>query len=284
MSFDEPLDKRGVAEYFSSVASTYNERNYLLAGQGGKYPDIFRRHQYILEMLEGVQGKVLEVGCGSGQMLCDMLKRDFKVVGVDMAPGMIQASRSLVAKHFGGRRVDLVVGDIENLCFRDASFDLIIAAGVIEYLRSDEEALLGLYRILKPGGVLILSVRNKLNLSRLLVTTRDLLRSLPVVGPILLWMAKAVHRLLSLPPNSGIPGRRHIPWELKRRMRVLGLQPREHAFYHFAVIPRFLERRFPESCVALEEKLEILSRTPLGYFASQYIVKAQKVSHGDHRS
>jgi ubiquinone/menaquinone biosynthesis C-methylase UbiE len=284
MSFDKPLEKDKVTKYFSSVASTYNENNYVLAGKRGKYPDILRRHGYILEMAEGLQGRALEIGCGSGELLCNLLTRNFEVIGVDLTRSMIDASRTLVMKRCGGKTVDVAVADIENLPFCEESFDLVVAAGVIEYLASDEKALGGLYRILKPGGVLILSVRNKVNLSRLLVTTRDLLRSLPVIGAIMSGMSSLARRVLSLAPNAGIPARRHIPWQLRRCMRKLGFEPRDEVFYHFTVFPRGLERRLPEFCFRWEEKLEILSRTPLGYFANQYLIKVQKVSDGNHRT
>jgi ubiquinone/menaquinone biosynthesis C-methylase UbiE len=282
MSFDRPFEKKKVAQYFSSVATTYNENNYVLAGTRGKYADVLRRHSYILEMIQGLNGKALEVGCGTGEMLCALLERNFEVVGLDMAAGMIEASRSRVKGRFAGKSVDLVVGDVENLGFGHAEFDLVIAAGVIEYLESEEKAIRDFERILKPGGVVILSVRNKLNLSRMLVTARDLLASLPLVGSAIQGVSGLVCRLLSLPPNTGVPGRRHIPWQLKRQMRAIGLHPTEDAFYHFAVMPRFIERRYHAQCARWEEKLEILSRTPLGYFGNQYIVKAQKVSNGNH--
>jgi ubiquinone/menaquinone biosynthesis C-methylase UbiE len=282
MSFDRPFEKKKVAQYFSSVATTYNENNYVLAGRRGKYADVLRRHSYILEMIQGLNGKALEVGCGTGEMLCALLERNFSVVGLDMAPGMIEASRSRVRERFAGKAVDVVIGDVENLGFGNAEFDLVIAAGVIEYLHSEEKALRDFQRILKPGGVVILSVRNKLNLARLLVTARDLLVSLPVVGAVVQGLSALVGRLLSLPPNTGVPGRRHIPWQLKRQMRAVGLEPKEDAFYHFAVMPRFIERRYHARCARWEEKLEILSRTPLGYFGNQYIVKAQKVLNGNH--
>ena len=284
MSFGKPLAKEEVAKYFSSVASTYNKNNYVLAGKRGKYPDIFRRHGYILEMIEGLKGRALEIGCGSGELLCNLLKRNFEVVGIDLTQKMIEASRDLVVQRCEGKRVDAAIADIENLPFRKESFDLVIAAGVIEYLGSDEKALDGVFRILRPGGVVILSVRNKVNLSRLLVTGRDLLISLPLVGSMISTISDLARRLISLSPNAGIPARRHVPWQVRRCMRELGFEPKDEVFYHFAVLPRCLERRFPEFCFRWEEKLEALSRSRLGYFANQYVLKAQKAWDGNHRT
>jgi len=283
MAFDKPFDKERVAAYFSSVATAYNQNNYVLAGRRGKYPDVFRRHEYILQMIEGLEGAALEVGCGTGEMLCALIKRNFKVVGVDLAPGMIEASRARVAERCEGKAADLVVGDVENLGFRDGAFDLIVAGGVIEYLESDEKVLHHFRRLLKPGGIVVLSVRNKLNLSRILVTTRDLLSSLPPCKAFVHAASNFFRRLFALTPNTGVPGRRHVPWQLKQRLRLIGLEPRDYAFYQFSVLPRFIERRLPNFAVRCEERLEVFSHSPLGYFANQYLIKAQKVQNGDHR-
>jgi hypothetical protein len=97
-------------------------------------------------------------------------------------------------------------------------------------------------------------------------------------------MSGTLRKLLSLSPNGGIPGRRHIPWQLKRFMRKTGLVPKDEAFYHFTVFPRFLEHLFPNFCARWAEKFEVFSRTPLGYFANQYLVKAQKAVDGHHHS
>jgi ubiquinone/menaquinone biosynthesis C-methylase UbiE len=277
MSFDEPLHKDAVAGYFSGVAATYSQNNYFLAGKRGKYPDIFRRHRYILQMTEGLRGRALEVGCGSGEMLCDLVQRGFAVVGADLASGMLAASRARGAERRLKSPMALVQTDIEHLPFRERSFDLVVAAGVIEYLTEDEKALRALHRVLKPGGILIVSVRNLANLSRPLVTARDLLRSAGIGKAIIDRLSEAVPRLLAVQSNLGIPARRHAPWRLKRLLEQLGFEPTDQVFYHFAVLPRLLERRWPAIC-RWEEKLECLSRTPLGYLANQYVVKARKVA------
>ena len=273
----ETVSKTDVAEHFTSIAHVYNERNYVQAGKRSKYPDIAIRHQYFLEMLVGTHGRVLEIGCGSGQMQLDLLRRGYEVVGIDIATGMIEATRKLVNEKLPNARPRLLVGDIEALAFPDAYFDVVLAAGVIEYLRSDEKSLREISRVLKPGGIVLLSVRNKLNLSRWITTSRDLLQSTPVIGKGMDAASNAVRALLSLPPNGGIPGKRHVPVQLKRALRQAGLKPTDHSFYHFAVFPRFLERHYGQLCANWAQRLERFRRSPLGYLANQYIVQATKI-------
>jgi ubiquinone/menaquinone biosynthesis C-methylase UbiE len=274
----QALEKTDVAQHFSRISHVYNQQNYLQAGKRGKYPDIAIRHQYFLELLEGTSGRVLEIGCGSGQMLHDLAQRGYEVVGVDLSPGMINASRKLISECLPHASVPLMVGDIESLCFPSASFDVVLAAGVIEYLGSDEKALRELSRVLKPGGTVLLSVRNKLNLSRWLITSRDLLQAIPGVGKSIELASNVAHSLITLPPNGGIPGRRHIPGQLKNALRGVGLQPTDFSFYHFAIFPRFLEQKYSDFCVRWEVRCEVFRRSLLGYFANQYIVKATKIA------
>jgi len=272
----ETLEKEEVAQHFSSLSSTYNKKNYFLAGKRGKYPDIYRRHGYIVEMLEGLEGRALEIGCGSGEMLCELLHREFDVVGVDLSAGMIKASRELIARRLPDKRAEVVMGDVEHLCYADASFDVVVAAGVIEYLATDERSLPEIYRVLKPGGSIILSVNNRIHLGRPLTTARDLIRPIPALGTAVDRVAKTASRVLSMAPNGGIPNRRHSPSGLRRKLRSVGFEPRESRFYQFELVPGFLRRRYPTTCVRWEESFEIFSRTPLGYFGNQYLIRALK--------
>ncbi len=274
----ETLEKDEVAKHFTSLSQAYNRKNYFLAGKRAKYPDIFRRHQYILEMVERLRGRAMDVGCGSGEMLCELLARGFSVVGIDLSTGMVQASRALVAQRVPDRHAQIQVGDVEQLGFADGVFDVVIAAGVIEYLAEDDKALAEIHRVLKPGGTFIFSVHNLLHLGRPLTTTRDLLRMTPIIGSGVARVSRALRHALNLAPNNGIPGRRHAPAALRKKLRRMGFVPQETVFYHFNVTPRFLKRRCPNSCVRWEERLEILARTPFGYFANQFIVRATKAA------
>lgn len=276
-SNSETVSKNEVAEHFSSLSHVYNERNYQLAGRRAKYPDIAIRHRYFLEMLEGTSGRVLEVGCGSGQMQLDLARRGYEMYGLDIATGMVQATRKLLNEKLPAYKPRLLVGDIEALGFPNNFFDIVLAAGVIEYLRSDDKSFREFSRVLKPGGMIILSVRNKLNLARPITTGRDLLQSAPVLGSGINAANKALRAMLSLPPNGGIPGKRHIPSQLKRALRQAGLEPSDHSFYHFAVFPRLLERKYGEFCSRWGQKLETFRRSPLGYLANQYIIQAKKI-------
>jgi len=124
-----------------------------------------RRREYAIYMLKNQtalgRGKVLDVGCGSGAFLKELRDMGFDVTGVDISQGMLAASRKrLGVEGHKSIRVHLVPGDIECLPFQREEFDLVICIGVVGYLFQDEQALSEIYRVLKPGGHLLIYLSN----------------------------------------------------------------------------------------------------------------------------
>lgn len=97
-------------------------------------------------------GRILEGGCGTGQVVYALGTCGYEVSGVDFAPATVEMVKSLVP--------DLCInlGDVRHLDFPDASFDGYWSLGVIEHFWDGfspitQEA----YRVLKPGGMLFIS-------------------------------------------------------------------------------------------------------------------------------
>ena len=98
-------------------------------------------------------GTLLEVGVGSGRLLAALAEREWDVVGVDAAPRMVELARERVV----GAKLE--VAHAEELPFEDASFDVTVAIGVLEY-GGLEASLRELARVLRPGGRAVLGLRN----------------------------------------------------------------------------------------------------------------------------
>lgn len=95
-------------------------------------------------------GVLLDVGCGTG-LNCLMLSEFGSVKGTD---------RSEQALEFGRRRgiADLTQSDAEHLQFPDSTFDVLTALDVLEHVDDDLKALSEMYRVMKPGAWLIITV------------------------------------------------------------------------------------------------------------------------------
>lgn len=99
-------------------------------------------------------GKVmLEGGCGQGQYVAYYEERGVNVVGLDFA---LETLGRLRARY---PHLKLCAGDVARLPFDDESFDLYYSGGVVEHFETGAEpALHESYRVLRPGGVLLISV------------------------------------------------------------------------------------------------------------------------------
>jgi ubiquinone/menaquinone biosynthesis C-methylase UbiE len=82
------------------------------------------------------------------------------VTGVDLSSAQIAYARKYATRH-NAENVAFVEGTIEDLSrFDDASFDLAVSIGVMEYVERLGDALSEAARVLRPGGVFALSVRH----------------------------------------------------------------------------------------------------------------------------
>ncbi len=98
-------------------------------------------------------GSLLDIGCGSGDFAATMRARGWAVRGTDADP---DAARDVAHKH--GFQVD--VGEIHDLAYPSGSIDAITARHVIEHVRDPQRFVRECWRILKPGGRLVLVTPN----------------------------------------------------------------------------------------------------------------------------
>ena len=101
---------------------------------------------------------VLDAGCGMGRYLRIAAAGPVRhVIGMDLSRAVV-AARELTA-HLPG--VSLVRGDLLRLPFPEQSFDIIYSLGVLDHTPDPRAAFLGLARLLKPGGRIVVWVYEK---------------------------------------------------------------------------------------------------------------------------
>ncbi|MBT2487142.1 methyltransferase domain-containing protein [Streptomyces sp. ISL-96] len=107
---------------------------------------------------------VLDVGMGQGTQALRLARAGHKVTGLESDPDMLVAAREALSGEPEGirERVRLVEGDgLETgVHFLPGSFDVVLCHGVLMYVQESDAMVAGLARMLAPGGLLSLLVRN----------------------------------------------------------------------------------------------------------------------------
>jgi SAM-dependent methyltransferase len=128
----------------------------------GHHESVLRSHRwrtaensaaYLLPRLQP-QDRLLDVGVGPGTITVDFAKRlaSGSVVGVDSAPTAVAATQKLAAEHEVSN-LSVTAGDVYDLPFPDASFDIVHAHQVLQHLNDPIAALREMRRVCVPGGL-----------------------------------------------------------------------------------------------------------------------------------
>lgn len=130
--------------------SYYTERNAYLE-ESGVFLKMFGR------MLDHVQrykasGRLLDVGCGVGQLLQVAQARGYQVAGCD-----ISAWATAYARQAG---FDVLTGTLEELHYLDGEFDVVVASHTLEHVPAPVQFLQEMHRILQDDGLLVIAVPN----------------------------------------------------------------------------------------------------------------------------
>ncbi|MFG2144513.1 class I SAM-dependent methyltransferase [Streptomyces sp. NPDC048696] len=112
----------------------------------------------------GQRLRVLDVGTGQGTQALRLARAGHTVTGLESDPEMLRAAREALSTEPEGirERVRLIEGDGHEtgVHFLPGSFDVVLCHGVLMYVQEPDAMLAGLARMLAPGGLLSLLVRN----------------------------------------------------------------------------------------------------------------------------
>jgi len=100
--------------------------------------------------------RLLDVATGTGDFAIEALSLNpEKITGVDISAGMLEVGRKKIAERGFNDRIELILGDSENLPFADGSFDAVTVAFGVRNFENLERGLQEIYRVLKPQGMLV---------------------------------------------------------------------------------------------------------------------------------
>jgi len=100
------------------------------------------------------EGALLDIGCAAGTFLVGMRERgNWRLHGVELSADVARLARE---RH----DLDVFAGTLEEAAYPDATFDAVTMWDVLEHLHDPAGSLREIYRILQPGGVLVIRVPN----------------------------------------------------------------------------------------------------------------------------
>lgn len=117
--------------------------------------------EILLKSLRPCRGeRILDAGCGTGNLAQALVARGAVVTGVDVSPAMLRIAREKVQ----GDKATFIEADVTSLPFARESFDAAVCFTVLEFTQQPEEALSELWRVIKPGGRMVIGALNRLSL------------------------------------------------------------------------------------------------------------------------
>jgi ubiquinone/menaquinone biosynthesis C-methylase UbiE len=222
------------------------------------------RKQHVLTLFDKRGGRFLDAGCGTGDFVPDLLARGDEVFAVDFAEEMIEQAERRTGGNGQRGRVRFSVGDVCNLGFPADHFDGIIGVGLIEYITDYHAAFEEMFRVLKPGGILVVTVPN-------------------IVSPFMAYetfvpkckgvVKNALVAFGLRQPERAYYQRHFVPWALDRELREIGFRKKDFAYCTYGF---FSSRGLESFSLNLTRKLDGYARSPVGVLGTNYIVKVEK--------
>jgi len=149
---EETSKKEQVAKMFNNISHRYDFLNHFLSLGIDK---LWRKKA--INLLRSRNPKViLDVATGTGDFAIQALTLNpDKIIGIDISTGMLEMGRVKIREQELEPKIELLVGDSENIPFEENKFDAITVAFGVRNFENLEQGLREIRRVLKPGGMLV---------------------------------------------------------------------------------------------------------------------------------
>ncbi len=144
--------KEQVTKMFDNVSSNYDFLNRLLTFG----IDVSWRKK-VVKFVENHKAKsILDIATGTGDLAIMLTKiNPEKVIGLDLSEGMLAVGKKKVNQQNLSGKVEMILGDSEQLPFEDQTFDAITVGFGVRNFENLEKGLKEIYRVLKPKGTFV---------------------------------------------------------------------------------------------------------------------------------
>lgn len=145
--------KEQVEGMFDTISGKYDGLNRVMTLR----MDTCWRRNVRRQIADIKPSKILDVATGTGDLAIELTKiPETKIIGLDLSKGMLDVGKQKVAHLNLQNRIELVLGDSENLPFEDAMFDAVSVSFGVRNFENLEKGLSEIYRVLRPEGRLVI--------------------------------------------------------------------------------------------------------------------------------
>ncbi|WP_026462851.1 bifunctional demethylmenaquinone methyltransferase/2-methoxy-6-polyprenyl-1,4-benzoquinol methylase UbiE [Adhaeribacter aquaticus] len=145
--------KSQVAQMFNSIAGKYDFLNHFLSAG----IDIYWRKKAIDLLVSAKPAFLLDIATGTGDFAIEALRLNpNKIIGIDISEGMLAVGQEKIKRKNLADKIELELGDSENLKFQNNTFDAATAAFGVRNFENLAKGLSEIHRVLKPGGKVVI--------------------------------------------------------------------------------------------------------------------------------
>lgn len=144
--------KEQVTKMFDTISGEYDDLNRVISfGIDEKW-----RKNVVNIVAEIKPEVVMDVATGTGDLAIQLSKTSAKnIIGYDLSDGMLEIGRKKIEKLSLTSKIELVLGDSENMPFENDYFDAITVAFGVRNFENLDRGLSEIFRVLKPGGIFV---------------------------------------------------------------------------------------------------------------------------------
>ncbi|MFY0629771.1 MAG: bifunctional demethylmenaquinone methyltransferase/2-methoxy-6-polyprenyl-1,4-benzoquinol methylase UbiE [Flavobacteriaceae bacterium] len=145
--------KEQVATMFNNISKDYDGLNRVISFG----IDVSWRKKVVKIVSKNNPKQILDIATGTGDLALMMAKLNpTKITGLDISEGMLEVGRKKIAKVNLSEKIEMVVGDSENMPFEDNTFDAITVSFGVRNFANLDKGLTEIRRVLKPNGTFVI--------------------------------------------------------------------------------------------------------------------------------
>lgn len=145
--------KQQVTEMFDNISGNYDGLNRVISFG----IDVKWRKKVVQMVNLASPQNILDIATGTGDLAINLaLKTQAEsIIGLDISAGMLEVGKQKIAQRNLSNRIEMVLGDSEELPFEDNSFGAVTVAFGVRNFEDLEKGLCEIYRVLKKGGTFV---------------------------------------------------------------------------------------------------------------------------------